>query len=825
MPLARLEMSVNHNRIRVVLPLLALLLCTALQVSAQQREDDVVVIGSPTDIRTDRSPELTGVITEAHSGESIAGATIYVEALETGTSSDSSGRYRLRLPVGRHEVRYRFVGFETVEKSILIYSDGNLDIELSSKRYDLGEVVVEARGNEDNVLGSVTGIETMTISEISELPSVLGEADVVNSLKLLPGVTTVGEGAIGYNVRGGRTGQNLVLLEGAPLFNPSHVLGFFSVFNPDVVKEFSLYKGHVPARYGGRLSSVLDVRMKREEIDEFKLRAGVGIAAGRLSAEIPFNDNNSSLLLAGRGSYSGWILSMIGDTDIQQSSASFYDGNAIVSHSINPENRISFSFYGSRDRLQYSDRFGYSWKNRLYNLSWKSMIAGGLVSEFSAVYGAYSATHFEPSGIGAFTLKNGIRYYKLKEHLVYTLNERHTLNAGIEWNSRFGKPEQLLPYDDEANVEFEEIDKEQSYELSFYAEDMIDITEKLQLTAGLRYTLYRQTGPARIFQYRAGAPRRIENITDTTAYSRGKTIAAYDGLEPRLSARYRLDETSSIKASYNRTAQYIHQITNNTSPTPSAIWQTSTPHIKPMQADQFSLGYFRNFNNNIWETSLEIYYKKIDDLVEYIDFADLHLNEHLETELLAGTANAYGAELSIRKNAGRWTGWLSYAYNRTYVKVAGDFSAATLNEGDRFPASFDRPHNLTLIAKRRLGEKSSFSMNFTYNTGRPITAIESSYEHDGVSIPVFSGRNAYRIPDYIRLDISFTIAENIWKNRTVDPNRPITDSMTITFYNLLSRENAFTVYYDRTGNITYPRAQKLSILGAVIPSATYNISF
>lgn len=767
---------------------------------------------------------LSGSITEARSAEPIAGATVYVEALETGTSSNSAGRYRLRLPVGRHQVRFQFVGFETVVKSILIYSDGNLDIELASKMFDLGEVVVEARGNDDNVLGSVTGIENLTLTEIRELPSVLGEADVVNTLKLLPGVNTIGEGSLGFNVRGGRTDQNLVLLDGAPLFNSSHVLGLFSVFNPDVVNEFSLYKGHIPPRYGGRLSSVLDVGMKREEIEEFKLRAGVGIAAGRLSAEIPFNNNNSSLLLAGRGSYSDWILSLIKDQDIRQSIASFYDGNANFNHRINENNWVFLSFYGSHDQLQYSDNFGYSWDNRIFNLSWRTLLTDRLAAEFSAVYGDYTSTNFEPSGADAFNLRNGIRYYQFKENLVYTLNDIHTLNAGIEWDTQLGKPEQIEPYD-EANVTPLEIEKERARQLSFYAGDEIDIADWLLVTAGLRFTLFQHFGPDRIYHYRHDLPRSARTITDTTFYGDGETIASYSGLEPRVSARFRLNESSSIKASYNRTSQYIHRISNNTSPTPSAIWQVSTPHIKPQRADNFSIGYFKNFNDNLWEISLELYYKKIDNLIEYVNFAELHLNEHLETELLAGTGEAYGVELSIQKTFGKWNGWLSYAYNRTFVKVTGDLPGTDINGGSRFPASFDQPHNLTLVARRRLGEKSAFSLNFTYSTGRPITGIESSYEHNSTSIPVYSDRNAYRIPDYIRLDISFTIAENVWKGRTVDPNRPITDSLQISFYNLLSRDNAFSVFYDRTGNINYPRAHKLSVLGAIIPSVTYNISY
>lgn len=805
--------------------LFIILLPSALPLSAQPNRDSLTVIGRPDERVPGRAPELYGTLTDSRTGEPIAGATVFVETLTTGTSTDAAGKYRLSLPAGRHAVRFQFVGYRTVEKQIRIYSSGRLDIVLQAVRFDLEEVIVEAEGEDGNVLGPVTGIENLTLSDIQDLPTVLGEADVINSLKLLPGVNTVGEGATGFNVRGGRTDQNLVLLDGAPLYNASHVLGLFSVFNPDVVDRFTLYKGHIPPKYGGRLSSVLHVSTKREEIEEFTLRGGIGIAASRLSMELPFHNGTSSLLVAARGSYSDWVLSLVNDLDIKNSSASFYDGNVNFNHRIDNRNRIYLSAYASRDRFRYTDRFGYAWGNRLLNASWKRLLSRTISSELQAVYGEYDSEHFEPAGTDAFRLHNGIRYYRFREHLVYAVNDRHALSAGVEWDTRIGRPERLEPYDTGSSVVPEEVKQERARELSVYAGGEFEFGDRLTATAGLRYTHFRNFGPGRVYRYRTGLPPVPSSVTDTVSYARGETIAAYSGLEPRVSLRLRLSSNSSVKASYNRTKQYVHRISNNTSPTPSAIWQVSTPYIKPQKADNFSLGYFRNLSDNTWETSLELYYKKIDNLVEYTDFSELHLNDHLETDLLAGKGEAYGAELSVRKTTGGWTGWLTYAYMRTFVTAAGDETGRTVNNGERYPSNFDQPHNLTLVARRRLGEKSAFSVNFTYSSGRPITAIESSYEDSGTSIPVFSARNEYRIPDYIRLDISFTIAENIWKNRIVDPNRPITDSMSISFYNLLSRENAFSVFYARSERITYPQAHKLSVLGAVIPSVTYNISF
>ena len=509
-------------------------------VYGQQNEQDVTVVGDPSDVLTRRQPELSGTVTELQSGNPVAGATVFVENRNTGTTTDSAGHYSIRLPVGRHTVVYQFIGYESDRYEIVIYSDGSLDVALPSKLYDMDEVIVKAEGDDYNVVGSVTGIETLSLSDIEELPKVLGGADVVNTLKLLPGVNSVGEGASGFNVRGGRSDQNLVLLDGAPLYNASHVLGLFSVFNPDVVENFSLFKGHIPARYGGRLSSVLNVSMKKEQIDEFKLRGGIGTAAGRLSMELPFNKTRSSLLLAGRSTYAGWLLSLADDQDLSNSSASFYDGNLNLNHRIDEKNRVFFSFYGSNDRFRYADRFGYTWSNRMANGSWRTVLSDNLSNEFSATYGLYRSSNDEPTGSSVFTLDNGIRYYRFKNHLVHALNERHTLNGGIEWNTMAGQPETLAPYDHNSSVIRDRVEKEHARTISLYAGDEIEISDHFLVEAGIRYTLYQQIGPDEIFRYRNERARTAGGIVDTTFYGGGDVITSYGGIEPRVSARLSL---------------------------------------------------------------------------------------------------------------------------------------------------------------------------------------------------------------------------------------------------------------------------------------------
>lgn len=785
--------------------------------------DERIIIGDSTLSELPALATISGFVTDRETNP-VDGASILVEEKQIGTTSDPKGRYILTIAPGNYTIRFSYLGRESVVKQVSLYSDGTLNVQMQETALDMEEIVVEGKQYDDNVSGVVAGVENVTITEMEEIPVLLGEVDVVNTLKLLPGVSTVGEGASGFNVRGGRTDQNLVLMNGAHLFNSSHVIGLFSVFNPDIIDSFTLFKGHIPARYGGKLSSVLDVKLRQGNFDAFKLHGGVGIAASRLTLEGPIG-KNTSYLAAGRATYSDWVLGLAKEPDISNSDASFYDTNLMLTHRFMDENTLSLSYYRSYDNFQFSDQFGYSWGSRIYNLGWTALIGDNLVSSLSAVYGTYESSYYDPSGVDAFKLENGIDYLNLKENIFYELSPAHSINGGLEYNFYDGLPETNRPYNEQSAITSERISKEQGREMAAYLSDDITLGD-LQISVGLRYSLYQNIGPGRVFIYQESLPRSTETITDTTSYSKGEVIKTYSGFEPRISARLNLGSASSLKLSYNINRQYNHSISNSTSPTPSDIRQVSNRYIPAQAAYSYSAGYFQNFGNDAWETSAQVYYKSIEDLVEYRDFADLYLNDHLETELLSGKGKSYGLELNVEKKSGSWTGWLAYSFARTFVKVpVGE--QGNINNGDWFPSSYDQPHSLTLVAKRRLGEESSFGLNITYKTGRPITAITSSYSDGSTSIPVFSERNEYRIPDYFRIDISFTVAENIWKNRTVDPNRRYQDSMTIAFYNILSRDNAFSVFYRRPNDETalFPKAYKLSVLGAIIPSVTYNFSF
>ena len=777
---------------------------------------EVITIGDSTQINQQEVVLAGRVLSESGS---IAEATVSVPDLDRGTISNRAGEYRLVLPVGEHRLVFQYIGLQPVAKTVRLYASGTLDVTMQEQAVGLAEVVIEGRAADENVRSVAGGVEKLNIETIKSLPAFLGEVDVVKSLLLLPGVSTVGEGASGFNVRGGRTDQNLILQNGALLLNSSHVLGFFSVFNPDVSENFTLYKGYVPAQYGGRLSSVLTVDTRNGSYDDFKVQGGLGLVSSRLAVEGPIIKDKTSLLLGGRISYSDWILRQVKQVDVRQSSASFYDLNGVLSHRFTPNNRLSISYYGSEDYFRYSDQFGYTWGTQLLNLRWKALLSPYWLSTFSAVRGVYRSSFFDPAGFDAFQLENKLRYYQFKQNFTVSRWANHAVDLGAEYVSYDNNPTVSGPFDQASTVGSERIENEGGREMSAYLNDEITLTPRISVSVGLRYTLFQNVGPYQVFEYQDDVPTNIAAITDTIRYSPGEIIRQYGGLEPRLAARMQINAQSSVKISYTRMRQYLHQISNSTSPTPVDIWQLSNRYILPQIADNISLGYFRNFRDNRWETSLEVYGKRIDNLVEYKDFAELLLNEHLETELLAAEGRAYGGELYAKKNQGKWTGWLSYAYARTWVRVTADGNSETVNQGDWYPANFDKPHNVNLVAERQLGEKGSFATNITYSTGRPANIVVNNYRDGNTTVPVFSARNQYRIPNYFRLDISFTTGKLFSQGTRYE------DNLTFSVYNLLSRNNAFSVFYRRSEERVLLQAYKFSVLGAAFPALTYNFNF
>jgi len=803
--------------------LFILLFGMVTQLAAQDR----ILIGDPNKSSTGRA-RVTGVITSKEDGKPLFSATIGIRGQNTGDVTNLEGEYRFSVAPGFYVVVVQYVGKVTRAFDIQVVGNGTFNVALEDDVTKLDEVLIEAEARDKNVTRVDAGVNKLSIREIESLPTFLGEVDVVKSLQTLPGVSTVGEGASGFNVRGGRTDQNLILQDGAIMFNASHVLGFFSSFNPDATESFTLYKGNMPSQFGGRVSSVLDVRMKEGNNERIKVKGGVGLVASRLVVDGPLNEGKTRFMVAGRNSYSDWVLSQAKNIDVVNSSARFHDANVKLTHRFSDKNKLALSYYRSGDFFRFADDFGFSWDTDILNLSFAQSINDKIVSNTNVIYGNYGSTLFDPSGVDAAEVENGMKYFQFRQNFSYQPNEKNAFNLGVDAVRYNGKDETSVPTTPESGIIPELVNKEMGNEIGLYINDQITVTSKLALSIGLRYSLFQNIGPYDVFQYAESSNRTLETITDTVSHNSGDLIKQYAGLEPRIGLRYKINETSSIKASVNRTRQYVHTLSNSTAATPTDILQLSNTYFEPLISNNASFGYFKNFADAKFETSLEVYYRDMDNLLDYKDFVDLLLNNHLETDVLSGKGRAYGLELFIKKTTGNLTGWLSYTLSRTEVQIAGDTPEQTINNGEWYPASFDRTHNLAFVSTVVLRGNSSFNWNLTYSTGRPISAIVSNYRIGSTSVPHFSERNQFRIPDYFRLDLSFTFDRDILKaqirNRLKD--RRYTGTLTIGVYNILARKNAFSVFFKRPDDFgVLPRPHRLTVLGAAFPTITYNFKF
>lgn len=772
------------------------------------------VVGDSADYFDGNVVTVTGTIRN-ESGQPISGASISAESFKHFDHADANGKYALTLPAGRYRVLIRHIGYKALRMRLSVMSTGVLDITMEEGVTNLAEVTILSRAIDSNVKESLPGLTTLNVQEIKTLPTMMGEVDVLKSLQLMPGVSSVGEGSSAFNVRGGRMDQNLVLFNDVPLFSTTHALGFVSAFNQDVLKDFSLYKGNVPAEYGGRASSVLRISTRRGDFDKWSLQGGVGPISSRIAVEGPIVPGKTSLLVAGRGSHANWVLKKVDDPDVSNSRLSFYDGFAGLSHRFSPNSIADVTFYASHDDFRFSDQFGYRYDNYVANARYQALANRKASPILSLSYGRFNSTLIDPYGLDASELTNTMNYFVASENVNYEPNEKHEIVAGISGTGYFPEVERIRGYKGNTNISQQEVPKNNGLELAIYAGDDFKVSDKFSVAFGLRYSHYAHLGPDTVFNYAEGQPKLPENITDTTYYKSGQTIQSFGGLEPRISARISLAPNQSIKVSYNRMRQYIHLISNTTAPTPIDLWQVSNGYLPPQIADNYSVGYFLNIRNNAWETSAELFYKKMQNLVEYKDFAQLYLNNHLETELLTGRGRAYGGELYIRRIKGRLTGWVSYTYTQTQVQVQGDHES--INGGEWFATNYNKPHTFNFVLERKFVKNGAFSLIATYASGRPLTAIETSYIVNGTVVPVYSKRNQYKMPDYFRVDVSITVG-NVF--------RKIEDSIVFSVYNLFARENAYSVFYQRpASNYFIPKAYKLSILGAALPSLTYNFKF
>ncbi|MDQ3535581.1 MAG: TonB-dependent receptor [Bacteroidota bacterium] len=756
---------------------------------------------------------ISGYLKDAESGEDLIGASVYVSEVKGGTTSNVYGFYSMSLPSGTYTLTYSFVGFHTQTVEVELTKNKELNINLISEQVNLQEVVISAEKVDRNVEEIQMSTNKVNMVEVKKMPQLLGEVDIIRSIQLLPGVTSVGEGATGFNVRGGNVDQNLILLDEAPVYNSSHVLGFFSIFNADAIKDLQLYKGGIPANYGGRLSSVMDVRQREGNMKRFAGTGGLGLISSRLNLEGPIQKDKSSFMIAGRRSYIDAFTRLSSNPSLRENVFYFYDLNAKVNYIINSRNRIYLSGYFGNDVLTLGDRFGFKWGNGTGTFRWNHLFNERLFSNFTAVYSDYNYSLGIPEGPQAFEWKSNIISRNVKADFQYFLNPQNTIDFGLDVIYYTFQPGRLLPVNGETVFNID-IDNEYAFESAAYISNEHKINERLTLQYGLRYSTFMNIGAQSIYIYDPAVPRSRQTIIDTVHYKRGEVIEAFHGPEPRFSAKYTLTGNSSIKMGYNRMRQNIHLVSNTSSASPFDIWTPSGPYVNPAKVDQVTFGYFKNIRDNSIEFSAEIYYKQFYDLLDYVDGARLVVNKTIETDLLNGEGRAYGLELLARKVSGRFTGWIGYTLSRTERKVPG------VNEGQYFPANVDKPHDLTVVASYDLNKRWNISANFAYMTGRPITYPDSRWEWEGFTIPNYNNRNGARIPDYHRLDFS----ANYEKQQVV--KKKWQSSWSFGIYNVYGRRNPFSIFFrPNTENPAITEAVKFSVFGTVIPSVTYNFKF
>jgi hypothetical protein len=760
---------------------------------------------------------LSGYIKDKKTKKPISNISISVSRKNIHTITNDDGFYKLQLPTGVHYIEIESINFEKTIRKVIVYDDGKLDVLISENINELDEVFIKGKVNK-NIRAAITGVSTIDVEGIKNVPLVLGERDIFRVAATLPGIKTTGEGSAGFNVRGGKDDQNLIILDNAVLYNTSHFLGFFSAVNPYTTNKVDIYKGSIPAQFGGRLSSVFDITSKKGNIDKISGEGGIGSVTSNLSIGTPIVKGKSSLLVGIRGTYSEWILNTLKEESLKNSEAAFFDGTIKYSHKINHNNNFESTLYYSSDKFSISSDSLYKYSNRLFSLKWDhnfdaknkaALIFTNSEYKFSIDYNVENDNSFD------FGYK--LNESQLQLNLQYLYNNKHSFNYGIASKLYNINPGYLNPKNPESPLVRINIEKEKGLESAVYFSDNFNITDKLLLNAGLRYSIYTALGASTQRIYQDNVPINDVTVITTNTYKNNEVIKTYGGFEPRLALRYMITDDFSVKTSYDKTFQFIHLLTNNTTQSPTDTWKLSDLNIAPQEAQQYSIGFYKNINKDLLEISLEGYYKKSKNLLDYKVGGDLVLNENIETEILQGEGKAYGIELLLKKQYGKLNGWLGYTYSRTFIKLDSKFNDEKVNNGEYFPTNFDKPHEVSAVLNYKITQRYSFSGNFIYQSGRPITYPIGTYDYGNASYTLYSDRNKFRIPDYYRLDIGFNIEGNHKIKKLAH------SFWNISIYNVLGRNNPYSIFFvTDEGKV---KAYKTSIFTIPIPSITYNFKF
>jgi len=787
------------------------------EIRQKRKSFRVVRIGKANENNLKSSYTLSGKAINTSNAEPIPDMAIRVVGTNLITATDVKGNYAIELPAGYNVIATSAMGIEDSQREVIMYADGELNLELEEGLERLDEVIVEADAA-SNVEDAVTGSEQINSEESKNIPLVLGERDILQIAKALPGISSAGEGATGLNVRGGKTDQNLVLLDDAVIYNPTHFFGIFQALNPFTTKGVAIYKGSMPVEFGGRLSSVFDIRTKNGNVEKVTGEGSIGPVTGNLAIEAPLQKNKSSIIVGARGAYADWILRSLDEESLNNSQASFFDGIVKYYDKINENNEIRATGYYSRDNFSITSDSLYNYSNRLFSIRWDKKVSNNKNSALFIGNSDYRfGIDFDGESNNDFELDYSINETALKYKIQTVANESHTLNYGISSKYYSVNPGSIEPSGSDSDLAPRQIAKERALEGALFIGDEIKMNDKLLVNVGLRYAFFGALGEATQRTYNEGQPRNESTVNDTISYGSGEFIETYGGPELRLSARYLLGPNLSIKASVNNSYQFLHTLSNNTTVSPIDTWKLSDLNIEGQQGYQASLGLYKNLKENEYELSLEGYYRRMENVLDFKTGADLFLNENVETEILQGDGKAYGIEFLIKKNRGKLNGWLGYTYSRSLYRFDSEFSEERINNGEFFPSNFDKPHDVSAIVNYKLTRRFSFSGNFVYQTGRPVTYPIGTFRFNNADFVAFSNRNEFRIPDYYRLDLGFNMEGNHKKNKLAH------SFWTFSVYNVLGRNNPYSVFFVTEGGEV--KALQSSIFAIPIPSITYNFKF
>ena len=775
-----------------------------------------LVFGKKSKETSSQQHILSGFITDSKTGITIIGATITDKKTKAGTVSDENGFFKIPLQGGKNRVELNYLGYKDLTITLEIYESAELDILLDQADIQLDQVTISAQSEQDNITSTISGVERLSIEELGKKSQLFGELDVLRSIQTLSGVTSVGDGASGFNVRGGNTDENLILQDDGLILNPAHTLGFFSLFHPDLISSVELYKGNQPAYYGGRLSSVLQVNLREGDSEKFKGRGGVGMAASRLTFEGPIKKGKGSFIVGGRISYLDYILNLVRDINVKRSETLFYDVTAKADYRLTENTKVGMTAFLSSDQFRFGDEVNFDYTTQYATGYISQLISEKVNIKGQLNVGRYESSLFDIQGADQSRFTTAVNYLRGSVRAFFEANEQFTLQSGVEFNRFNVEPGSITPEGEDSAAVPRSLNDETGQAFTPFLQLEWKPTESLSLIGGIRYTTYNRLGPGQIAFYAENEPRTESSLISIEQIENG-SLASYTGFEPRLSLNYTINDQTSIKLGYNRGFQYFNQISNTASATPVDIWKLSDTYVQPQTADNYNAGVFRNFDDNKYQTSLEVFYRDQNSIVEYRDFPDLLLNEFLERELVSGIGRAYGIETNIKKSRGDFTYQLNYTYSRSERRVQESELQLALNNGEWFSSNFDKPHSLNLTVSKKVGRITNLSVNFAYSTGRPLTAPISNFGIDNVlNVPIFSERNQFRIPDYHRLDVAYTIGPFGKKKAQ--------NSVVFSVFNVYGRRNAYSVFF-RQRAFQSISVLRLSTLGSIFPSVTYNFRF